>query len=222
MSLLVSPSTQDVVGDFEVVAIGASLGGLQTLSQLLTALPKDFPASIVVVQHLNRNSPSQFAEVLDRRVPMKVKWAEHRERLEPSTVYFAPPNHHVQLNSVGHLLLSQTPPVEYARPSVTQMFQSVAASYQERAIGVILTGMGKDGALGIQAIKHNGGRVLVQSPQTCQAPFMPQAAIATNCVDFILPVDKIASALITLVMVKGASTFFKVAPHYSAPRYLAS
>jgi len=195
---------------FDIVVIGASLGGLAALSQLLSALPADFPVPIVVVQHLHARFPSQLPLLLDRSVPLRVKQAEDGERLRPATVYVAPSNRHLLIDQNRTLTLSYAPKVEFARPSVNVLFASVAASIGERAIGIVLTGRLRDGAAGAQAIKQRGGRVLVQDRETSAAFGMPQAAIATGCVDFVLPIPKIACALVSLVMVRGAASWFKV------------
>ena len=104
----------------------------------------------------------------------------------------------------------QTPPVQFVRPSANLLLESVAAHYGERAIGVILTGGGSDGARGVQAIKYHGGRVLAQDQTTSEKFDMPAAAILTGCVDFVLPLDTLAPALVSLVMVPGAAGLLRV------------
>src|SRR5262249_28558699 len=137
---------------------------------------------------------------------LKVQWAEHGSSVHPGNVYIAPPNHHVLLSRTGLIVLNQFAPVRFARPSANLLFESVAHCYCERSIAVVLTGMGDDGAKGVQAIKEQGGRVLVQDQATSRAFNMPQAALRTGSVDFILPLPMIAPALIALVMAKGAAT----------------
>jgi two-component system chemotaxis response regulator CheB len=184
---------------FDVVALAASAGGLMALSQVLSALPPDFPAAVVVVQHLDPRHRSLMADILSRRTPLKVKQAEEGDSLNPAMVYIAPPNRHLLVNPKGTLSLSQSERVHFLRPSADLLFESVASNYKERAIAVVLTGTGSDGAMGVQAIKKMGGTVIVQDEKTSEFFGMPAAAIQTGNTDFILPLDEIASALVTLV-----------------------
>jgi two-component system chemotaxis response regulator CheB len=185
---------------FDVVALAASAGGLKALSHVLSALPPDFPAAVVVVQHLDPRHRSLMADILSRRTPLKVKQAEEGEVLNPATIYIAPPNRHLLVNPDGTLSLSQSELVHFVRPSADLLFESVAASYKDRTIAVVLTGTGSDGAMGVQGIKKMGGTVIVQDEKTSEFFGMPAAAIQTGNADFILPLDAIASALVTLVM----------------------
>lgn len=195
---------------FDVVVIATSLGGIQALIAILSALPTTFPAAILVVQHLSPRYPSELADLLNRRIALNVKWAEHREHISPGTVYLAPRDHHMLVNRAGLLSLSQSPQQQFVRPSANPLFESAASSYGERAIAVVLTGLGKDGARGVQSIKERGGIVLVQNYATSKAFNMPQAALRTGCVDFTLSLHALSHALIALVMVKGAATLFHV------------
>lgn len=194
---------------FDIVVIAASLGGMTAIQQLLSTLPADFPAAIIVVQHLSSSHSSQLADILAHHVALPVKWAEQGERIYAGTVYIAPPDYHVLASKSKTISLSRSERVQFVRPSANPLFESVAECYRERAIAVVLTGMGKDGASGVQAIKLHGGRVLVQDMRTSRAFHMPEAAIETGCVDFVLPLKKIATVLIALVMVRGAAAFFR-------------
>ena len=185
---------------FDVVAMAASAGGLTALSDVLSALPQDFPASIVVVQHLDPRHRSLMAEILDRRTKLKVKQAIEGESLQAGAVYIAPPNRHMLINQDATVSLTQSELVHFVRPSADLLFESVAASFKERAICVILTGTGSDGSMGVKAIKKMGGTVVAQDKTTSEFFGMPGAAIETGSVDFVLPLCEIASALVTLVM----------------------
>jgi len=185
--------------NFGIVAVATSAGGLKALSEVLEALPTDFPVPLVVVQHLDPHHRSLMADILGRRTSLVVKEAVEGDRLEAGTVFVAPPNRHLLVNPDWSLSLTQSELVHFVRPSADLLFESVAASYKERAIGVILTGSGSDGTMGVCAIKKMGGTVLVQDPETCEFPGMPQAAIATRCVDRVLPLDGVARALVELV-----------------------
>jgi len=187
---------------FDIVALAASAGGLKALSRVLAALPANFPATVVVVQHLDPRHRSLMANILSRRTPLRVQQAEEGEQMRPATVYIAPPNRHLLVNSDGTLSLTQSELVHFLRPSADLLFESVAASYRDRAIAVVLTGTGSDGAMGVQAIKKMGGTVLAQDEATAEFFGMPGAAIQSGSVDFVLPLDEIPTALVTLV-VKG-------------------
>ncbi|HZO91629.1 MAG TPA: chemotaxis protein CheB [Chthonomonadaceae bacterium] len=190
---------------FAIIALAASAGGLQAVRRVLAALPLDFPVPIVLVQHLERQRPTVLATVLSRDTPLRVKLAEDGETCVPGRVYIAPPDYHLLVNSDGTLSLSQAGLVHYVRPSADRLFGSVAQSYRERAIAVVLSGMGLDGATGVQAIKNAGGIVIAQNEATSQFFGMPEAAINTGSVDQILPLDAIAPTLLKLVHREGSS-----------------
>jgi two-component system chemotaxis response regulator CheB len=190
---------QPVASAFDVVAVAASAGGLQALSALFSALPADFPAALVVVQHLDPRHRSLMADILSRRTALKVKQADDGDELSVGTVHIAPPNRHLLVNPDGTLTLAQTELVHFVRPSADLLFESVAASFKERAIAVVLTGTGSDGTMGVQAIKKMGGTVIAQDETTSEFFGMPGAAIQTGIVDFVLPLREIPSALVTLV-----------------------
>jgi two-component system chemotaxis response regulator CheB len=180
--------------------MAASAGGLSALSRILASLPADFPAVTLVVQHLDPRHRSLMADILSRRTSLRVKQAEDGDCLQPATVFIAPPNRHLLVNPDGTLSLSQSELVHFVRPSADLLFESVAASYRDRAVAVVLTGTGSDGTMGVQAIKKMGGTVIAQDERTAEFSGMPAAAVHTGCVDFVLPLDEIPAALVTLVM----------------------
>ena len=184
---------------FDIIALAASAGGLKALTDVLAALPRDFPAALVVVQHLDPRHRSLMAEILGKRTSLIVREAREGDMLEPGLAFIAPPNHHLLVNAGGRLSLSQTELVHFVRPSADLLFESTAAAYKERAIAVVLSGTGRDGAMGVKAIKMMGGTVIVQDEKTSQFFGMPGAAQQTGLVDFILPLPEIAPALRTLV-----------------------
>ena len=183
---------------YDVVALLASAGGLSALGAILAGLPEDFPGAIVVVQHLEPRHRSFIADILSRRTKLRVKEAQDGDRLQPHTVHIAPPDYHLLVNPDGTLSLSHSELVHFVRPSGDLLFESVAASFKDRAIAVVLTGTGSDGAMGVQAIKKMGGTVIAQDEGSSEFFGMPGAAIKTRTVDFILPIDEIAGALVTL------------------------
>jgi two-component system chemotaxis response regulator CheB len=141
-----------------------------------------------------------LAEILGKRTSLKVRQACEGDELRPGCVYIAPPDHHLLVNRNGKLSLSQSELVHFVRPSADLLFESMAASYEERAIAVVLTGSGSDGKIGVKAVKSRGGIIIAQSEASAEHFGMPGTAIATNSVDFILDLNEIAPALVTLVM----------------------
>lgn len=178
---------------FDVVALAASAGGLNALTHVLAALPANFPAAVVVLQHLDPRHRSLMADILSRRTALPVKEAAEGDRLEAGRAYVAPPNRHLLVNPDRTVSLTQTELVHFVRPSADLLFESTAASFKERAIAVVLSGSGSDGAMGVKAIKKMGGTVIVQDAPEFGG--MPEAANATGKVDFVLPLDEIAPAL---------------------------
>ncbi|MBW4463196.1 MAG: chemotaxis protein CheB [Nodosilinea sp. WJT8-NPBG4] len=184
---------------FDIVAIAASAGGIKALAQLLPQLPADFAAAIVIVLHIDPNMTSLLPQVLQPMTSLTVKDATLGESLQAGTIYTAPPDHHLLIGSGRTLRLTHTAKVNYARPAADCTLVSVAERFGERAIAVVLTGYGRDGAAGISAIKQHGGRVIVQDPATADVAGMPQSAIDTHQVDWVLPLESIPQTLVNLV-----------------------
>ncbi len=184
---------------YHIIAFAASAGGLNALTQVLSSLPADFPTPIVIVHHLDPRHRSLIAEILTRRTKLQVVEAREGDHLRAHAVFVAPPDYHLLVNPDGTLSLSHSELVHFLRPSADLLFESVAAAFKERAIAVILSGTGADGAMGLRAIKKMGGTVIAQDESTSEFFGMPSAAIKTKMVDFVLPLDQIAEALVTLV-----------------------
>jgi two-component system chemotaxis response regulator CheB len=182
-----------------VVAIAASSGGLAALSEVLRTLPASLPAAILVLQHLAADQRSHLAEILAGRTPLGVRQAAQGMCIEDGEVYVAPPGAHLLVGAGGRLVLSQLPPVHWCRPSADRLFASLGARYGPRAIAVVLTGYGVDGAEGAQVLRRQGGIVLVQDDATATCPDMPRAARQAGGVDRVLPLGDIATELETLV-----------------------
>jgi two-component system, chemotaxis family, protein-glutamate methylesterase/glutaminase len=183
---------------FEVVAFAASAGGLSALSQILNGLPASFPAAILIVQHLNPNAPNMLSGILARCTPLRVYLAEAGAAVEVGTVYVARSNWHLLINPDATLALTQTERRNFSRPSADVLFESLAG-YGQQAIAIVLTGRGRDGAAGIQKVKQSGGVTIAQDPKTAQFAEMPTAAIQTQAVDLVLPLNQIAPTLVKLV-----------------------
>jgi len=199
------PGVGDTFGGLpRLVAMGASAGGLGAFSTILAALPKDFPAPIVIVQHLSADFPSKLAQILGTRTKLRVKEAAQGDRLRAGHVYVAPPGKHLLINPDRSLSLSLTAKVHHCRPSVDVLFRSAAACCAAGTIGVVLTDGDGDGAAGIQAIKTAGGITIVQDLPSSRQPSMPLHAAATGSVDCVLPLPDIARALLALVTPKAA------------------
>jgi two-component system chemotaxis response regulator CheB len=182
---------------YEMVALGASAGGLHAIGAVLAPLPLNFGCGILVVQHLSPRHASMMAELLASKTVLPVHQARDGEPILPGVVYIAPPNHHL-LVEVGDVRLLQTPVVHHMRPSVDLLLGSLASSYGPRGIAVVLSGSGSDGADGVRAVKAAGGYVIAEDPDTAEFRFMPDAAIATHCTDRVLPLSSIGKALIHL------------------------
>jgi two-component system chemotaxis response regulator CheB len=186
---------------FPVIAMAASVGGLNALSVILGGLPASFPAAIAIVMHLSPEHKSILAEILNSRTHLAVKQAHTGDVLNRGSVFVAPPNHHLSVVQDGRLKLSSSAAekIHFARPSAEPLFASVAETYKSRAIAVVLTGGDGDGSFGVQIIKERGGTVIAQDRPTSQDFSMPETSIKTGDVDFILPLNAIAPKLIELV-----------------------
>ncbi len=160
-----------------LVVIGSSTGGPLALRQLLGELPPGFEFPVVVVQHMPEKFTRVLAEHLDRIIPNQVKEAVSGDRLEPGAVLVAPGGSHLLVQTDGTVRVTTGPAVDGHRPSIDVTMQSAALSFGRFVIGVVLTGMGKDGTEGLRAIRAQGGRTLAQSPETCVVAGMPGAAI---------------------------------------------
>jgi two-component system, chemotaxis family, protein-glutamate methylesterase/glutaminase len=195
----ISARSSPVIADrrFDVVAIGASAGGLSVLMEVLAPIPPEFPASILIVQHLHPMRKSMLASLLGTKTALHVKQAEHGEPLLPGIVYVAPPDEHL-LVGPGKVQLVHSQLVHFSRPSIDLLFESVAGTYGARCIGIVLTGSGQDGSAGIRAIKEAGGTTIVQDPVHSEFRLMPDAAVATGCVDLVLAAAKIGETVAQL------------------------
>jgi two-component system, chemotaxis family, protein-glutamate methylesterase/glutaminase len=183
---------------FELIAIGSSWGGMRAVASVLEALPADFEIPIVLAQHRPPSAPDEMLEqVLGRRSTLQVVAATDKEPLAPGCLFVAPPDYHL-LVEPGHLALSTDAPVEFSRPSVDVLFESVADVYGPRAVGVVLTGANQDGAAGLARIAAAGGFTVAQDPATAERAEMPQAAVARGAARLVLPLDRIGPFLAEL------------------------
>jgi two-component system chemotaxis response regulator CheB len=185
------------VKPIDIVVIGCSLGGMRALSMLLGALPANFDPPIAAVQHRHRASNEGLPAYLRTQTKLPVVDVDDKLYIKPRHVYLAPADYHLLVEK-GWFDLSVDAAVSYSRPSVDVLFESAADAYRAGVIGVVLTGANADGARGAVRIKKQGGFVVVQEPQTAEAPEMPQATIDAVRVDRILPLDRIGPYLVEL------------------------
>ncbi len=185
-----------------IIVVGTSFGGLTALQILLPALPKDFPAPLIIVQHRGKEPGSGLRAFLQNQCRLPVAEPEDKEPMMPGRVYLAPRDYHLLLDADGFALSTEAP-VEYARPSINVLFESAAEAFRERVVGVVLTGANADGARGLARIKACGGMAVVEDPQTAESRAMPEAAIAATKADKILPLAEIAPFLSKLVSSPG-------------------
>ena len=161
-----------------IIVVGVSTGGLTPLRSIIEALPRDCSASVFVVMHSSA-SPSILPEILGWHGRINVSFAEDGALIEAAHVYVAPPDHHMIVDG-DHVWLNQGPKVHSTRPAIDPLFTSAADAHGTRVVGVILSGGGTDGALGLAAIKAHGGCALVEDPRDAPSPSMPAAAIAAD------------------------------------------
>lgn len=188
---------EDGSGDFHVVGIGASAGGLEPLERLFTHLPADTGMAFVVVQHLSPDFKSLMSELLSRRTTMPVRVAEHEMQVEPNSVYLIPPTKEMTIKQRRLLLHNKDPRHGLALP-IDLFFRSLAQDLGERSVAVVLSGSGSDGSRGIQEIRRAGGTVFCENPDTAQFNGMPVSAMNTGVVDQVLTAEEIAGAIARL------------------------
>lgn len=187
-----------------IVVIGASAGGIPALTTILNALPSDFPAPIVIVQHRSLSKEWLLAAVLARRTSLRVREAETGGALEPGTVYIAKPSRHLTVTVDRRFEYSDGHRIRHLLSSANPLFASAAAAFGHGAIAVVLSGSGSDGTDGVQEVKSQGGVVIAQDEATAEHFGMPGSAIETGVVDYVLPIQEIAPALLRLVGVRSA------------------
>lgn len=185
-------------GEIQVVAIGASTGGPLVLQTILSRLPGDFPAPVLVVQHIAAGFVQGFADWLAHAARLPVRLAAHGDLLQPGQVYIAPDGAHMGVGNGRSLRLSRDDPEGGLRPSVSHLFRSVAQHFGPRAVGVLLSGMGQDGAEALKLMKDQGAITLVQDEESSVVHGMPGMAIQLGAATHVLSPEGIAAALTSL------------------------
>src|SRR5262245_36183490 len=181
--------------DFPIVGIGASAGGLQALKDFLDALPDEPGIALVIIQHLDPTRKSLAPELLATHTSMKLCEVVDTPRVRANSVYVIPPGKYLSIAG-GELRLSEPDQPRGARMAIDYFLRSLARDISQRSVGVIMSGGGSDGTLGIKLVKEVGGMVIVQDPETADHESMPRSAIETGVVDFILPPAKMADVLV--------------------------
>lgn len=177
------------------VVIGASAGAIQALSLILPELPADFALPVLIVVHVPADRDNILAPLFAPRCRITAREAEDKEMALPGTIYFAPADYHLLVETDGSLSLSTDEPVLYSRPSIDVLFESAADAFGEALVGIILTGASADGAAGLKAVCDAGAVALVEEPETAYADTMPLAAIAACPAARVLTLDAIAEYL---------------------------
>jgi two-component system chemotaxis response regulator CheB len=177
------------------VVIGCSAGGLTSLQRLLGGLRRPLPVSVTAVCHSGSESMAMFCDLLQRHSPMPVSEAEERMKPVPGHVHIAPSGYHLLLERNGQYALSVDGRVEYSRPSIDVLFESAADLWQDRVLGLIMTGANADGAQGLEYLRKRGGLAVVEHPSTATVSTMPAAALERAGADYCLPLPELAPLL---------------------------
>jgi two-component system chemotaxis response regulator CheB len=184
------------VGNFAVVVIGASVGGIGALRKLAAGLRREIPAALLVVQHIGRCA-SELPQMLGQAGPLPAAHAVQGEPIRPGWICVAPPHHHLVLHA-GRTRLTRGPRENWARPAIDPLFRSAAKEYGRRVIGVILTGLLNDGSAGLRAIRAAGGLAVIQDPADAVAPDMPRNALRHAGADYRVRLAEIPELLVRL------------------------
>jgi len=194
----VQPDTS--VGDIRVIAIGASTGGPIVLRTILSGLPNNFSVPILIVQHIAQGFLSGLGDWLQKTTGLPVKIAEHGDKIKPGHVYLAPDAHQMGLEKNLKIALVEGNPENNLCPAVSHLFRSVAQNYGKRSVGVLLTGMGRDGAKEMKLLKDKGGVTIAQDKESSIVHGMPGEAIKLGGATYVLPSAKIANMIKKVVM----------------------
>ena len=183
----------------QIVAMGASAGGIEVLQTILAALPWDFPGSVFVVLHTSEDSPGVLPQILNRSSRLPVMYAVHNAPILPSRVYVAPAGMRHMFVDRGAVRMEPGPRENRNRPSIDTLFRSASYAYGSQVAGVVLTGNLDDGSAGLASIKTRGGVAIVQDPENAFAPSMPTSAMDATDIDYVLTAEQIGPKLIELV-----------------------
>lgn len=177
--------------DFEVIVIGASTGGPKAIENLLKRLPQNLGVAVLIVQHMPKGFTKSFAERLNKCCNIEVLEASDGMKIEKNKVYVAAGGYHMEVLKGRKISLNEEPTIWGVRPAVDKLFISTSKVFKEKVISIILTGMGRDGAAGVIAIKDAGGTTIAQDEKSSTIYGMPKVAYETGLVDYIVPLDEI-------------------------------
>jgi two-component system chemotaxis response regulator CheB len=197
------PVPFDAASPFKIIGIGASTGGPQALQAILSALPARFPLPVVCVQHISLGFLNEMVNWLQTHTPLTVRIAQTGERPMPGHVYFPPEEHHLVFDNQGRFATTRDRNASLHTPSIDMTFHAMAHQYRHQSLGILLTGMGRDGAEGLLAIAQSGGQTIAQDEASCVVFGMPKQAIELGAAKRILPIDDIATTLAHLVHISS-------------------
>jgi two-component system chemotaxis response regulator CheB len=183
-----------------IIVIGGSEGSIGVIESILRDLPSDLAAAVLIVIHTGPSSPMLMASILGRSALMPVTYGQQGETVREGRIYLAPPNRHMEIRAPGLLHLSDGPKVLFARPAVNRLFETAAAIYRSRVIGVVLSGGDSDGAAGLRAITEAGGLTFVQDLEEAEVPSMPWEALQQDD-----PIALLKSQVIGKVLTRAVS-----------------
>lgn len=206
-----SPSSEAV---HDLVVIGASAGGVETLRRVVAGLPADLPAAVCIVVHVAPTGPSALATILERAGGLPCRAAVDGDELRRGVILVAPPDRHLEIED-GRVRLTTGPRQNGHRPSVDVLFRTAALAFDGRVIGVVLTGNRDDGTAGLAQIKSSGGAAIVQDPEEALYPGMPASALAAVDIDAVVPTELVASTVVA--MVRGERLPAGADPHRAVP-----
>ena len=182
------------------IVIGASAGGQRAMSQILKALPIDFPAIVLFVQHQAKDTGEALIEALQPASRLKVKNAEDKDEMVKGTVYVSPPGYHMLIETDATISLSVDMKEHYSRPSIDVLFETASSHFKDKLIGVLLTGANDDGAAGIASIKRHCGMTIVQNPTDAEFGEMPSSALKKSAVDKVLDLVDIGPFIVSQIV----------------------
>lgn len=182
----------------KLVVVGASSGGIEAISKFLSKLPVSLNIPVIIVLHIGNNKISTLLSQLNNKTSFLVKEAEEKETINPKTVYFAPPNYHIQVEENRTISLSTDAKVNFSRPSIDVLFETAAWVYKDELLGILLTGSNNDGSKGLLEIKKHGGKTIVENPKTAYSKTMPYTATTLFEPDYIINIEDIAEKITEL------------------------
>lgn len=180
---------------YKAVIIGGSAGSFQVITKILSSLPANFPLPVILCLHRLKHVRSGFVEALSLKATLPVLEPNDKDHIKPGTIYLAPANYHMFVELGNRFALSTENQVNHSRPSIDLTFITAANVYRDKAVGIILSGANKDGALGLKKMGEKGATIIAQDPKECQVDTMPKSAIAITKVDHIFSTEQIIKFL---------------------------